>query len=202
MTTALEGGEGSVSRPGRSSPPGKTWYPLYRRLGGPQGRSGQVRKISPPLAFDPRTVQPVASRYTDYATRPTKRHIHAPKYKRARSRVVSYFRKKKTKTWIAIFGRKAYFTKKIHLTAPYQDRNNLTKKYKQRPIGRQSTAYINLTVIKALSTFVKCTRMDQARYAAYQLTNISLQWFSIGIWLNPQHRVQSTRAWQIILGSK
>jgi len=51
--------------------PGKTRYPLYRRLGWPQGRSGQVRKISPPLGFDPRTVQPVASRYTDYATRPT-----------------------------------------------------------------------------------------------------------------------------------
>ena len=51
--------------------PGKTRYPLYRRLGGPHGRSGQVRKISPPTGFDPRTVQPVASRYTDYATRPT-----------------------------------------------------------------------------------------------------------------------------------
>jgi len=24
-------------------PPGETRYPLYRRLGGPQGRSGQVR---------------------------------------------------------------------------------------------------------------------------------------------------------------
>jgi hypothetical protein len=44
---------------------------LYRRLGGPQGRSGRVRKISPPPRFDPRTVQPVASRYTDWATRPT-----------------------------------------------------------------------------------------------------------------------------------
>ena len=33
----------------------------------PQDRSGQVRKISPPQGFDPRTVQPVASRYTDYA---------------------------------------------------------------------------------------------------------------------------------------
>jgi hypothetical protein len=73
MTTALEGGEGSASRPGRSLPPGKTRYPLYRRLGGPQGRSGQVRIISPPPGFDPRTVQPVASRYTDYATRPTDR---------------------------------------------------------------------------------------------------------------------------------
>ena len=28
-------------------PPGKTRYPLYRRLGGPQGRSGRVRGISP-----------------------------------------------------------------------------------------------------------------------------------------------------------
>ena len=33
-------GEGSESRPGRSLPPGKTRYPLYRRLGGPHGRSG------------------------------------------------------------------------------------------------------------------------------------------------------------------
>jgi len=40
-------GEGSASRPGRSLHPRKTRYPLYRRLGGPQGRSGQVRKISP-----------------------------------------------------------------------------------------------------------------------------------------------------------
>ena len=48
-------------------PAGKTRYPLYRELGGPQGRSGRVRKISPPPGFDPRIVQPVASRYTDYA---------------------------------------------------------------------------------------------------------------------------------------
>ena len=48
-------------------PLGKTRYPLYRSLGGPQGRSGQVRKISPPPRFNLRTVQPVVSRYTDYA---------------------------------------------------------------------------------------------------------------------------------------
>jgi hypothetical protein len=28
-------------------PPGKTWYPLSRWLGGPQGWYGRVRKISP-----------------------------------------------------------------------------------------------------------------------------------------------------------
>jgi len=50
---------------------GLTRYPLYRRLGGPQGRSGQMRKISPPSRLDARTVQPVASRCTDYDTRPT-----------------------------------------------------------------------------------------------------------------------------------
>jgi len=45
--------------------PGKTRYPLFRRLGGPQSRSGQVGEISPTLGFGPRTVQPVASRYTE-----------------------------------------------------------------------------------------------------------------------------------------
>ena len=49
-------------------PPGKTRYPLYRRLGGPQGWYERVLKISPPPGFDPRTFQPVASRYTDWAT--------------------------------------------------------------------------------------------------------------------------------------
>jgi len=57
----------SRSRSGRFTHGKVTGYPLYRRLGGPQGRSGQARKISPPPGFDPRTVQLVASRYTDRA---------------------------------------------------------------------------------------------------------------------------------------
>ena len=60
--------------------PGKTRYPLYRRLSGPQGRSGHVRKISPPTGFDPRMVQPVASRYTNYATRPTFNNVVIVKF--------------------------------------------------------------------------------------------------------------------------
>jgi len=44
---------GQHHAPGALYPRGKTRYPLYRRLGGPQGRSGQVRKISPPPGFDP-----------------------------------------------------------------------------------------------------------------------------------------------------
>jgi hypothetical protein len=46
-------------------PSGKTRHPLYRWLGGPQGQSGRVRKISPPPRYDPRAVQPVAGLYTD-----------------------------------------------------------------------------------------------------------------------------------------
>jgi hypothetical protein len=40
---------------------------MYRKLGEPQGRSGRVWKMSPSPGFNPRTVQPVASRYTDLA---------------------------------------------------------------------------------------------------------------------------------------
>ena len=47
-------------------PPVKTRYPLYRRMGGHQGRSARVREISPPTGFDFMTVQPVVSRYTDW----------------------------------------------------------------------------------------------------------------------------------------
>jgi hypothetical protein len=61
---------GQRHAPAALYPPGKTWYPFYRRLGGPQSRSRQVRKISPPPGFDPRTIHPVACRYIDYATRP------------------------------------------------------------------------------------------------------------------------------------
>ena len=55
-----------MPRPARFTPR-KDPVPLYRRLGGPQARSGRVRKISPPPGFDPRSVQSVASRYTDCA---------------------------------------------------------------------------------------------------------------------------------------
>ena len=64
-TSALDGGGWSTPRPDRFTPGEGTRYPLYRRLGGPQARSVRVRKISTP-GFDPRTVHPVASRYTDY----------------------------------------------------------------------------------------------------------------------------------------
>ena len=66
LTPAPVGGGWLTPHPGRSTP-SKTRYPLYRRLGGSQGRSGRVWKISPPPGLDPRTVRPVASRCIDWA---------------------------------------------------------------------------------------------------------------------------------------
>jgi hypothetical protein len=40
-------------------------YPLYRRLGGLQAGLDGCGKSRHRLGFDPRTVQPVANRYTD-----------------------------------------------------------------------------------------------------------------------------------------
>jgi hypothetical protein len=49
--------------------PGKTRYPLYRRLGGPH--KGPVctgaENLAHPPGFDPRTAQPVTNSYTDWA---------------------------------------------------------------------------------------------------------------------------------------
>jgi hypothetical protein len=59
MTAALKGGEWTATRPGRTLPPGKTRYPFYRRLGGPQGRFGLAENLAP-TGIRSRTVQPVA----------------------------------------------------------------------------------------------------------------------------------------------
>jgi len=50
--------------------PGKNRYPFYRRLGGLQGRSGRAENLFP-TGIRSRTVQPVVSHYTDWATGPT-----------------------------------------------------------------------------------------------------------------------------------
>ena len=70
MTAALEGGEWSAARPGRSLPPVKTRYPFYGRLSGPQGRSERAENLVP-TGIRSRTVLSVVSHYTDLATRPT-----------------------------------------------------------------------------------------------------------------------------------
>ena len=55
LTSALDRGGGQQHVPA-TLPPGKTRYPLYRRLDGPQGRSGRVRKTSPPPGFDTNSI--------------------------------------------------------------------------------------------------------------------------------------------------
>ena len=50
LTSALDGCEWSAPRPGCFAPR-KTRYLLYRKLGGPQVRSGRMRKFSPPTGI-------------------------------------------------------------------------------------------------------------------------------------------------------
>ena len=71
---------GSTPRAGPFTLRKETRYPLYRRPGGPHGRSGRVRKITPLPGFDPRTVQPVASRYTDWAILAPIQYRYIPVY--------------------------------------------------------------------------------------------------------------------------
>ena len=54
---------------------GKYPVPIVQEAGWTPGPVWTGAKISPPSGFDPRTVQPVASRHTDWATRPTSKHI-------------------------------------------------------------------------------------------------------------------------------
>jgi len=56
------------SKPRLRFTPGKTRYPFYRRLGGPQDRSGWEENLVP-TGIRSRTVQSVVIRYTDWATR-------------------------------------------------------------------------------------------------------------------------------------
>ena len=60
MTAALERGEWSAARPGRTLPKGKTQYPFYRRVGGPLVQSGRAENLAP-TGIRSRTVQPVSS---------------------------------------------------------------------------------------------------------------------------------------------
>ena len=53
LTSALDGGGWLTSRPSRFTPGKETCYLFYRRLGGPQSRSGRVRKISIPRPSSP-----------------------------------------------------------------------------------------------------------------------------------------------------
>ena len=81
MITALEGGEGLASRSGGSLPTGKESVPIAQEAGwGPGPVWTGAENLAPPPGFDPRTVQPVASRYTDWANRLTYAQIKYCKF--------------------------------------------------------------------------------------------------------------------------
>jgi hypothetical protein len=65
LTSALDRGEWLTPRPGRFTSGKDTRYPLCRRVGGPKGFYGRVRKISLLQRFDPQIVHPVESSYAD-----------------------------------------------------------------------------------------------------------------------------------------
>jgi hypothetical protein len=72
LTSAIDGGEWSASRPSRFTPRKRASDPLDRRLGGPQSQSerGSEEKNSQPLpALEPPIIQPVAQRYTTELSR-------------------------------------------------------------------------------------------------------------------------------------
>jgi hypothetical protein len=75
LTLALDRVVGQHYTPA-NLPSGKSGYPLYRKLSGPQGRSGWVQKISPSPGFGPRTIYPAASRYTDCWAIPATIHVY------------------------------------------------------------------------------------------------------------------------------
>jgi hypothetical protein len=75
LNSALAGGEWSASRPCRFTPRKDPRYPLDRRLAPEPVWTPWRREHSWPYRdsnSDPSVVQPVASRYTDYAIRPLK----------------------------------------------------------------------------------------------------------------------------------
>jgi hypothetical protein len=67
----------------------ETRYPLYRWLGGLQGRSGRVRNILTPSEFDPRTVQSLAHRYTNWATSAHRCVVHRNEHSVRKSNVAA-----------------------------------------------------------------------------------------------------------------
>ena len=65
LTSALDVGGWLMTRTGNCTLGTEILDPLYKRLGGPRSRSGQLRKLSPSPGFEPRTAQSVASHYSN-----------------------------------------------------------------------------------------------------------------------------------------
>jgi hypothetical protein len=70
MTAALEGGWVVSSTPQPYFTPRKDPVPIVQEAGWAPEQVCMGKNLAP-LGFDPRTVQPIVSRYTDWATQPT-----------------------------------------------------------------------------------------------------------------------------------
>ena len=60
-------GDGWSMHTSAALPLGKNPYQMYQWMSDAQGQFGWVRKITPPLEFEPRTIQSIMSCYTDCA---------------------------------------------------------------------------------------------------------------------------------------
>jgi hypothetical protein len=80
FASALDGDGWSTPRPGRFTP-GKDPVPIVKEAGRAPGPFWTGAELLSPIGIRSRTVQPVASRYTDYATPALKDR----RYKRERS---------------------------------------------------------------------------------------------------------------------
>jgi hypothetical protein len=73
LTSALDGGELSPSRPGLFTPRERSpWYPLNRSLGGPRsrsGRGGEEKHFQPLPGLEHLIIQPVAQHDTTEISR-------------------------------------------------------------------------------------------------------------------------------------
>jgi hypothetical protein len=65
LTWALDGMGGRRHAPAALPPEKETRYPLFRRLDRPRAGMDGYEKSGPSPGFDPRTVQSVASRYSE-----------------------------------------------------------------------------------------------------------------------------------------
>jgi hypothetical protein len=95
LTSALDGAGCSTPCSSQFTPKKKTQYPLYGRLGRPQGRSGKVQKISPPpgIRSPDRPVRSKSLYRLSYPGPPLQEPfpIHPQQYKALLSTQLSYF---------------------------------------------------------------------------------------------------------------
>ena len=92
LTSALGGDGLSKPRPGRFTPERIPGTHGIEALIGLQNRSGWIwrsENLLPTPGFEPRTVQPVANRYTDYATPPPPKEIYDPPRRMNKIEIIS-----------------------------------------------------------------------------------------------------------------